>query len=144
MDWLALIPTLMSAASAVNTIITIAQGNSDVVTKVRETLPHLAGPLEAIGGLLFPAVKPELRIAAVAMTQYDTDLNKWVQAGLNAFVTPSPNLVVDGIYGPKTKAAVEALQKQLGMTVDGWAGNLVQLALMQLMQKRLGAPVVVS
>lgn len=144
MNWLSLIPMLMSGASAINSIVTIAQGNSDIVTKIREVLPHLAEPLESLGGLLFPAVKPELRIAAVAMTQYDLDLNKWLQAGLNAFVTPSPNLVVDGIYGPKTGAAVASLQKQLGMTVDGWAGNLVQSALMQLMAKRLGAPAVLS
>lgn len=140
MDLLGLIPTLLSSASAISSIVTIAQGNSDIVTKIRDLLPHLAGPMEALGGMLFPNVRPELHIAAVAMTQYDTDLNKWVQGGLNAFVVPSPNLKVDGVYGPKTKAACAALQSQLGMKVDGWAGNLVQLALMQLMAKRLGAP----
>jgi peptidoglycan hydrolase-like protein with peptidoglycan-binding domain len=141
MNWLTIIPALMSAASAINTIVTIANGNSDIVTKVREALPHLAGPLDSLGAMLFPNVKPELRIAAVAMTQYDTNLNMWIQGALNIFVTPSPGLAVDGIYGPKTGAAVASLQKQLGMTVDGWAGNLVQTALMQLMAKKLGAPV---
>jgi|KBSSwiStaDraftv2_1062776.scaffolds.fasta_scaffold913136_3 peptidoglycan hydrolase-like protein with peptidoglycan-binding domain len=141
MNWLSLIPTLISAASAINTIVTIANGNSDIVSKIREVLPHLAEPLDALGGLLFPNVKPELRIAAVAMTQYDMNLNKWIQGALNIFLTPSPNLVVDGVYGPKTGAAVAQLQKQLGMTVDGWAGNLVQTALMQLMAKKLGTPV---
>jgi len=142
MNWLALIPMLMSSASAINSIVTIAQNNDDIVSKIRETLPHLAEPLETLGGLLFPGVKPALHIAAVAMTQYDTDLNKWIQGGLNAFVTPSPNLVVDGVYGPKTAAAVKAFQAQLGLTVDGWAGNLVQTALMGLMNKHLGAPAI--
>jgi len=54
---------------------------------------------------------------------------------LNKLVTPSPNLVVDGIYGPKTREAVEAAQKKLGVTVDGWAGEITQGAIQTALSK---------
>jgi len=58
---------------------------------------------------------------------------------LNKLVTPSPNLVVDGIYGPKTREAVEAAQKKLGVTVDGWAGEITQGAIQTALSKLWGS-----
>jgi peptidoglycan hydrolase-like protein with peptidoglycan-binding domain len=54
---------------------------------------------------------------------------------LNKLVTPSPNLVVDGIYGPKTREAVDAAQKKLGVTVDGWAGEITHGAIQTALSK---------
>lgn len=42
-----------------------------------------------------------------------------IQNELNKYLGDSDKLVADGIYGPKTKAAVEKLQKELGVEVTG-------------------------
>ena len=42
--------------------------------------------------------------------------------GRGSFVSFSPPLVVDGIYGPKTAAAVRAAQQEGGIPVDGIVG----------------------
>lgn len=135
MDWLALIPTLISAASTIKSIVDIANSNADVVTKVTAALPTLANALETYGGQFFPNAKPQFRIAAAAMTAFDPNVTKWLQGALNTLLDPSPNLVVDGSYGPKTKAAVEQVQQKLGLTVDGWAGQLTQAAIMAALAK---------
>lgn len=136
MDWLSLIPAIVSAASTIKTIIDVANSNADIVTKIKETVPQLAQMLEQYGGQFFPNVKPELKIAAAAMTAFDPNVTKWLQGSLNALVEPSPNLVVDGLYGPKTRAAVEALQAKLGLAVDGWAGQLTQVAISAALAKK--------
>ena len=66
------------------------------------------------------------------------DYTKWLQNSLNALVSPSPALAVDGHYGPKTRAATEALQTQLGLKVDGWAGDVTSAAI-QLALSKLGS-----
>jgi len=43
----------------------------------------------------------------------------WQQALVNAGFDPGP---IDGLWGPKTKAAIEAFQAAQGLTVDGWPG----------------------
>jgi len=42
---------------------------------------------------------------------------------------PSRGLAVDGIFGPKTRAAVRGFQQALGIAVDGIAGPLTWRAL---------------
>ena len=42
-----------------------------------------------------------------------------IQNELNKYLGDNDKLVADGIYGPKTKAAVEKLQKELGIEVTG-------------------------
>ena len=49
-----------------------------------------------------------------------------LQARLNAL---GANLKADGIFGPKTRAAVEAFQKARGLKVDGLVGPLTTAAL---------------
>ena len=44
---------------------------------------------------------------------------QWVQKSLNDLGFPC---TVDGVYGDKTRAAVEAYQKSRGIDQDGWAG----------------------
>jgi hypothetical protein len=66
-----------------------------------------AGVLEQVGAALFPKVAPELHVAAGAVAAFDPDVTKWLQASLNVLLDPSPTLVVDGLYGPMTRNAVE-------------------------------------
>ncbi len=135
MDWFTIIPLVIRYGPIVKDIIDEAMSNDDIVTKIQKLAGPLAPLLEQMGGQLFPAAAPALHIAAGAMAAFDPNVTKWVQGTLNVVVSPSPNLTVDGIYGPKTKAAVEAFQKQLGLDVDGWAGVLTQAALTAAMAK---------
>jgi hypothetical protein len=107
------------------------------VTKqsLQTTAPQIIPQLTDIGAALFPKVAPELRVVAAASAAFDPNVTKWLQSALNTLVTPSPNLVVDGVYGPKTREAVEAAQKKLGVPVDGWAGEITQGALLTALSK---------
>lgn len=128
MDWISLIPTIIQAAAAIKNIIDAANTNEDIVTQIKATVPSVVSILENISGTLFPSVKPQLKIAAGAMAAFDPNITKWLQGSLNVLLDPSPNLDVDGIYGKKTMVAVEAVQKKLGLVVDGWAGSITRSA----------------
>lgn len=129
MDWLTIIQLAMQWGPTVKSILDEANTNDDITTKIKAVAPDLAGILETIGAKMFPKAAPALHVAAAAIAAFDPNVTKWLQGSLNALVTPSPNLVVDGSYGPKTKAAVEQAQAKLGLKVDGIAGLLTQAAI---------------
>jgi hypothetical protein len=52
---------------------------------------------------------------------------RWVQQSLNQ--VQGSGLAVDGIKGPKTKAAVKQFQQRRGLTVDGIVGPITEAAL---------------
>lgn len=54
-----------------------------------------------------------------------------VQIQLNRRLTPCPNLVTDGIFGPLTRAAVIAFQRQARLSADGIVGPMTHAALAQ-------------
>src|SRR5258708_21541827 len=126
MEFLALLPTIIQAASSIKGLIDMAVSHTDLITKIKAEFSGIAGLMEQYGAQFFPKVAPELHIAAAAMTAFDPNVTKWVQGCLNSWNVPSPNLVVDGHYGPKTKAAVEVFQTAHGLAVDGWAGQATQ------------------
>ena len=129
MDWLTIIQLAMQWGPTVKAIIDEANTNDDIVTKLKHIAPDLAGVLETIGAQFFPKAASEIHIAAAAISAFDPSATKWIQGSINSIVVPSPNLVVDGQYGPKTRAAVEQLQAKLGLKVDGVAGMLTQAAI---------------
>jgi len=135
LDWLLIAQYAVQYGPLLKMAIDEAMSNDDLVTKVRKLAGPFAPLLEQIGGQLFPNVKPELHIAASVMAAFDPNITKWVQSSLNVLVTPSPNLEVDGLYGPLTRAAVSAYQTQLGLPADGWAGRLTQAAIDMAMSK---------
>src|SRR5467141_1640957 len=55
------------------------------------------------------------------------DYIKWVQSSLNRII--GARLVVDGISGAKTHAAVQTFQRQQGLTADGIVGPVTEGAL---------------
>jgi peptidoglycan hydrolase-like protein with peptidoglycan-binding domain len=90
-----------------------------------------------LGELLFPKVRPELQAAAAAAALYAPDYVMKVQNAANVLLSLNPPLDVDGHYGPKTKAAVEALQKKLGLEqVDGWVGDKSMAAIQAALLKK--------
>jgi peptidoglycan hydrolase-like protein with peptidoglycan-binding domain len=46
-----------------------------------------------------------------------------------------PALVVDGVAGNKTRAAIESFQHATNLDVDGWAGEATQRALQQALSE---------
>lgn len=54
---------------------------------------------------------------------------KWLQTALNTLKAANPPLVVDGVVGALTKAAIVAFQKSRGLTPDGIAGPLTTAAI---------------
>jgi hypothetical protein len=52
-----------------------------------------------------------------------------LQTALNEQLFPRPNLVVDGSFGPLTRAAVIAFQRQAGLVQDGIVGPRTRAAL---------------
>jgi hypothetical protein len=52
-----------------------------------------------------------------------------LQTELNRQLSPSPKLAVDGVFGPKTRAAVVAFQQKQGLAADGIVGPLTRAAL---------------
>lgn len=135
MNWLTILQYAIEYGPAVKSIIDEAVTNEDISTKIRNLSAPFAGILEQVGREFFPQAAPVIHIAAVAMAAFDPSVTKWVQGALNSLMTPSPGLVVDGKYGPKTKAAVAQLQTQLGLTVDGVAGQLTQAAIAAALAK---------
>ena len=52
-----------------------------------------------------------------------------LQTALNQQLFPRPNLAVDGIFGPRTRTAVVAFQRQAGLVPDGIVGPRTRAAL---------------
>lgn len=52
-----------------------------------------------------------------------------LQSKLNGALTPSPGLVPDGVFGPKTAQAVRLFQQRRGLAVDGVVGPQTAAAL---------------
>ena len=61
-----------------------------------------------------------------------------IQIALNGHA-PSPNLVEDGVFGPRTDMAVRTLQGVLHVTADGVIGPVTQAALCAAQAKRMEA-----
>lgn len=112
-----------------------ATSNDDLAVKIQRMAQPLAATLTDIGQFLFPKAKPALFIVGGTIAAFDPNITKWLQGALNLVLSPSPQLVVDGLYGPKTRDAVERLQAQLGLTVDGLAGHITQAAIQAALAK---------
>jgi Putative peptidoglycan binding domain len=129
---LTLISTAVQVAGSVKGL--LDQGGV-TIQSLQTTAPQIIPQLASIGAALFPKVAPEMQVVAAASATFDPNVTKWLQAALNKLVTPSPNLTVDGVYGPATRAPVEAAQKKLGLIVDEWAGDLTQGAIQTALSK---------
>jgi murein L,D-transpeptidase YcbB/YkuD len=140
MDPLTILQLALKYGPIVKEIIDAAESNSTIVDRIKTLSSPLATLLEGIGSTLFPNAKSQLHVAAGAIAAFDPNVTKWVQSALNQLLTPSPNLVVDGIYGQMTKAAVTQLQTNLGLTADGWAGQLTQAAIATALAKLAPTP----
>lgn len=77
------------------------------------TLVQLA--LQYLPQVLGSGAAPWLGSLLGAAVSYDHNTVKWVQGGLNQVWKLNPPLVVDGIWGPKTAAGVQAVAASYGL-----------------------------
>lgn len=129
MNTLALIQLVIGLAPSIKAIYDAATTNTGVVDEIKKLSAPVATLLESIGQEFFPKASPTIAIVGGVIAAFDPNTAKWLQGALNTLLALSPSLVVDGVYGPKTKAAVEQMQTKLGLTVDGLAGKLTQAAI---------------
>lgn len=122
-----LVTYLPALYDIVSRLIASAKSNEDVVAKVATLTPEVAEFIKWLGATLFPGSNTELQQAAAALVLFGKEFVKGAQQTLN-IVSPllglaPPNLVVDGMAGPKTQAATKAVQAALAE--KGWKDLLV-------------------
>ncbi len=111
-----------------------------VATAVQDSLPPaLIAQLTEVGSQLFPKLSPELHAAAAAMLVAHPNSMAWAQSTINllistGYISAQP-LVVDGIWGPHTKAAIMACQAKMGLPTTGIFADAEFSLLGQLLAK---------
>ncbi len=143
MNWTTIITLIANLVSLVPSIlkawdISPAKG-VEGVTRVVENTP-IAADLANLGAALFPKLSPTLHAAAAALVIAHPNNTSWVQSALNVlastgYITLTTRLAVDGVYGPKTKAAVELVQAKLQFAVNGFVGDVEYNAIAALLSK---------
>jgi len=127
---LSIIQLVVGLAPAIKGIYDAATSNSGVVDEIKKLSSPVATLLEQIGSELFPKASPTIAIVGGLVAAFDPNTTKWLQGSLNTLLSLNPPLAVDGLYGPKTRTAVEQIQAKLGLkVVDGLAGKLTQAAI---------------
>lgn len=87
-----------------------------------------AGAVSGAGGLIFSRVDASVTAEAANIVKGDTYANiAAVQKRLKEL--GYYKIAVDGIWGPKTLAAVKAFQRDYGLTVDGIVGTWTERSL---------------
>jgi len=145
----ALILKILSYAPTVINLIRTAASLKSVPAFFAAEAPDLAKLFQEMGAALWPKGAPVWQTAAAIMSAYSPDTVKWVQNAINDILASNPQLqakisqalAVDGLYGPLTTAAVEAVQSLFGLTVDGIAGDATQALLQGLIAKLDGSKV---
>lgn len=135
MDIFSIIQIAIQYGPTIKSIIDEAVTNDDILTKVEALGPEVGGLIGTLGSQLFPQASPTLQKVGGVIAAFDPNTTKWLQGSLNALLSPSPNLTVDGKYGPKTTAAIIQLQTKLGLAPDGIAGQLTQAAIAAALAK---------
>jgi len=127
MEWLTLLPQIASIAGPIISAIETGVSVNSIGTLVSN--PQVLNVFQTLGTQLFPKAAPQIALAGSLLATYSPNYVKWLQGMLNAYLKPNPPLAVDGAYGPKTIAAVQAAQSKLGIKIDGVAGDATMAAL---------------
>ncbi len=141
MDFGTIFKAVTTAISVINTVQS-GLSNEAVANTIKGLIPgDWFAQAQAWAGSIFDKVKPALQVVAAVQTTIDPNKNKTIQGMLNLAnekmgLGQAP-LVVDGIYGPKTKAMALAVQQKLGgdVVADGWVGQITLAALEIYMNK---------
>jgi peptidoglycan hydrolase-like protein with peptidoglycan-binding domain len=150
MNWMsllvAILPSLLQLAPKVIAIFEgTATDNSLVkVADFIKTTP-IADILAKIGAAQFPTLAPELQAAAAALVHSHTNGTAWAQDALNiiastGYITLPAPLKVDGYWGPRTMAAVKALQVKIGVPVTGFLADMEYSVIGALLARGVAIP----
>lgn len=130
MNWLLSIPALFQNLGPVISLLPLVEKyfsgslSLDDLIKAAGDLPAAAiKALEFIGAQKFPALAPQFHVVAVLTMTFHKDRIMWFQDAYNHLLQPPIPLVVDGLPGPKTDAAILTLQAKFGLAADGWLGQ---------------------
>lgn len=139
MNWSDVVRLAFQYGPLVKEAIDEALTNHDLATKIRNVAEPVVEILTDVGNWLFPKATDEIKLVGAAITSFDFSVVRWIQRGLNSidgngtFSLPE-KLVVDGVYGVKTRDAIETFQTTYGLVVDGVAGQVTQGALQMLLR----------
>lgn len=131
--------SIMNVIPMVKKLLDTTSNPKDLDGTIRKLVPTLVPIIEGIAATLFPQLAPAFHLVAGAMVAFDPDKTKWLQQALNTILPDAEDLVVDGVYGPKTVKAVEQVQEHLGLGVDGWAGQITNTAIQFALNKLFAA-----
>lgn len=134
LKYVSLIPVIMQLFEKGAAIRQKVRDGESVLDLLKAEAPTLIELFTAIAKAIFPNLATtEAQVQAGALT-IDISLVKTIQANLNK-LGAEPQLVADGAYGAKTKAAVTAFQTKHGLDADGWAGRLTQAKIAEELAK---------
>jgi len=143
MNWSAIIAIVTSVISDIPAIVKAwDSAPSNGLAKVGAVIANspVVNDLANIGAQLFPKLSPTIHAAAAALVIAHPNNTSWIQSALNVlassgYISLPAQLVVDGLYGPKTFAAVEAVQTKLGLPVTGFVADAEYNAIAALLSK---------
>lgn len=136
MNWFSLLPTLIGLVMQIPAIKSVYDSAAtNTMGKITAVLQgtSIVSELEAIGAELFPNLSPTVHAAAAALVIAHPNATSWLQSALN--IVNGAKLKEDGIYGKRTRAAVEAFQTKMGFPVTGFAADLENAAIMAALAK---------
>lgn len=119
-----LVTGLVSLAPQIAQIWEASGGFAKIAAALNALSSPAAKSLEQIGAQMFPKAAAAVQKVLAAIHLGYPQATKWVQQALNAgqtlgYISFGDPLVVDGVFGRKTMAAVVALQKKLGLPTSG-------------------------
>jgi peptidoglycan hydrolase-like protein with peptidoglycan-binding domain len=133
MNMLALIPLFLQYGTIIESAWQASTSNEDFIARLKTAVPGdvLTVALQ-IAQSFFPGMQGTNQTLAGVLGVFNPTLIKYAQTACNLILNLSPPLVVDGIYGPKTEAAIKSLQQNLGVSVDGLFGKVTEAAVKKL------------
>jgi peptidoglycan hydrolase-like protein with peptidoglycan-binding domain len=114
-----------------------SSGFSKIGEVVASAAPAVLKTIDEWAADKFPAVDASVRRILGAIHMWAPQSTKWVQQALNTIQTTGAihfgdPLVVDGIFGNKTFAAVVLLQSKLGLKITGAVTDVEYAAINKL------------
>lgn len=127
---LSLIPLLIRESLGIVNAWNSTPNNATYIDYLVKLAPEVGKFISDIGALLFPGAASNMQLVGGSIAAFNPNYTKLVQGQINV-LSPAlklniPPLVVDGIYGPRTKAGIEAVQEHFGIVKDGIVGNITQ------------------
>lgn len=144
MNIFALIPQILAGLELLDKIKTALAGGKGILQVLGELGTNMVEFFTEFAKTLFPNLGPEQQ-AAAGVTMFDRAATRITQTSMNrlqeaSVITFGTALIVDGHYGPLTKAAVTEFQKKFNLEADGWSGRLTN-AIRDVELAKLAAPV---